>query len=150
MKERFKNFTVLIAKISRSIRKIKTEEMREYNLKSPHVSCLYYLNKVDILTAKELCDICGEDKAAISRSIEYLEKNGYLVCDSNLKKRYKSPLMLTEKGRNISALIVKKIDAILDMASVGLAEENRVIMYDSLALISNNLEKFCKNYEGEN
>ena len=45
MIERFETFTVLITKISRSIRKIKTEEMAKFNLKSPHVSCLYYLFK---------------------------------------------------------------------------------------------------------
>ena len=43
MEERYKSFTVLISGISRSIRRIKTEEMAEFNLKSPHVSCLYYL-----------------------------------------------------------------------------------------------------------
>ncbi|MBQ7880983.1 MAG: hypothetical protein IJ358_04000 [Clostridia bacterium] len=43
MEQRFETFTVQIAKISRCIRKIKSEEMAEFNLKSPHVSCLYYL-----------------------------------------------------------------------------------------------------------
>ena len=79
MDERFKTFTVLMANINRSIRKIKTEEMAEFRLKSPHVSCLYYLYKENALTAKELCDICEEDKANISRTIDYLETNGYLV-----------------------------------------------------------------------
>ena len=87
MQERFKTFTVLISKINRSIKKIKTEEMDEFNLKSHHVSCLYYLYKSNSLTAKELCDICAEDKAALSRSLEDLERNGYIECDSNLKKR---------------------------------------------------------------
>ncbi|MBR1984897.1 MAG: DegV family protein [Clostridia bacterium] len=35
MKYRFETFTVQIAKISRFIRKIKTEEVKEFNLKSP-------------------------------------------------------------------------------------------------------------------
>ena len=71
MQERFQTFTVLITKLNRCIRKIKTEEMAEFDLKSPHVSCLYYLYKADSLTAKELCDICEEDKANISRSFIY-------------------------------------------------------------------------------
>lgn len=150
MQERFKTFTVLISKISRSIRKIKTEEMDEFNLKSHHVSCLYYLYKSESLTAKELCDICGEDKAALSRSIEDLETNGYIECDSNLKKRYRSALTLTEKGKKVGEGIAQKIDEILAKASAGLSEENRIILYDSLTLISNNLEKLCKNYKGEN
>ena len=89
MEDRFKTFTILIAKITRCIRKIKTEEMAEFKLKSPHVSCLYYLYKESGMTAKELCDVCDEDKAAISRSIEYLEDNSFIYCESKFEKRYK-------------------------------------------------------------
>ena len=149
MQERFKTFTVLISKINRSIKKIKTEEMDEFNLKSHHVSCLYYLYKSNSLTAKELCDICAEDKAALSRSLEDLERNGYIECDSNLKKRYRSSLTLTEKGKLVSECIANKIDKILDQASIGLSEYNRKILYESLSIINNNLEKICKNYKGE-
>ena len=99
MEERFAAFTVLIAKINRNIRRIKTEEMAEFHLKGPHVACLYHLTTAGPLTAGELCDRCDEDKAAISRSLDFLEKEGYLVCDSSARKRYRSPLRLTEKGR---------------------------------------------------
>ena len=146
MEERFKTFTVLIAKIGRGIRKIKTEEMAEFNLKSPHVSCLYYLYKSDSLTAKQLCDVCDEDKAAVSRSIDFLESNDYITCNSTVKKRYKSPLMLTQKGKTVAQKVAQKVDAILDEASLGLSENDRQIMYKSLNLISINLEKICKDY----
>ena len=144
MQERFKTFTVLIAKIGRSIRKIKTEEMGELNLKSPHVSCLYYIHKMKSLTATELCEICAEDKAVVSRSLDYLEKNGYLFCDSNLKKRYRSALTLTEKGAFAASYIAEKIDSILEQASSGLSEEKRVVLYEGISLIKSNLEKICK------
>ena len=149
MEKRFQTFTVLISKINRAIKKIKTEEMDEFNLKSPHVSCLYYLFKSNSLTAKELCDICAEDKASLSRSLEYLEDNNYIECVSKLKKRYRSALKLTEKGKIVAERIAQKIDDILNLASDGLSEENRIILYESLALISNNLDNLCKNYKGE-
>ena len=123
--------------------------MRDFDLKSPHVSSIYYLYKCDTLTAKELGDLCGEDKGAISRSIEYLESNGYILCEDEGKKRYRSPLTLTEKGREIGEKIAIKIDKILNFASKGLTEEKRQIMYEGLNLISKNLENLCSNYEGE-
>ena len=147
MQERFQMFTVLITKINRSIRRIKTEEMAEFDLKSPHVSCLYYLYKSNSLTAKELCDICEEDKAAVSRSIEYLEANGYIVCRSKAQKRYRAPLELSEKGRVAGGRIVEKIDRILEQVSAGLSETDRQIMYQSLARISDNLQKICDEYD---
>lgn len=149
MEYRFETFTTQISKISRYIRKIKTNEMAGFNLKSTHVTCLYYLymqnNK---LTAKELCDICDEDKAAISRSIDELESNGYIECDSKTEKRYRSPLSLTAKGLELGKYVVDKVDTILTQASEGLSEENRKIFYESLILISDNLQKIC-NDKGE-
>jgi hypothetical protein len=65
MQERFETFTVLINRISRNIRKIKNQEMAEYNLRSAHVSCLYYLFVSNGATATELCERCEEDKATI-------------------------------------------------------------------------------------
>ena len=75
MQQRFETFTVLVNKISRNIRKIKNQEMSEYHLRSSHISCLYYLYLSRGLTATDLCERCGEDKATISRSLDYLEKN---------------------------------------------------------------------------
>ena len=148
MIERFKTFTLLIAKINRNIRKIKTEEMAEYNLKSPHVSCLYYLYKAEgeSLTAKELSDICDEDKAALSRSIDYLEKNGLIACDSKEKKRYKAGLSLTEKGREVAKSIDTTINGVLDFLGTAMTEEERVRFYRNLEAINNNLENFCQKY----
>lgn len=144
MEERFTTFTVLIMGISRSIHKLKMAEMVEFDLKSSHVSCLYYLYKEKSLTAKELCDICTEDKANISRSVKHLESCGYLVCHSKTLKRYQSPLTLTEKGREVGKRIAEKIDRIFSSVSEGLDEAHREIMYQSLAKISDNLQKICE------
>ena len=150
MQDRFKTFTVLISKISSNIRKIKTEETARLNLKSPHVSCLYHLYKAKTLTSKELSELCDEDKAAISRSIDFLEKNGYISCSSNAKKRYKASLILTQKGEEVAKILSEKIDKTLAQASESLSEENRTVLYKSLLLISDNLQKICNNLENKN
>ena len=79
MQERFETFTVLINRISRDIRRIKNQEMAAYHLRSAHVSCLYYIYSLDGVTAAELCEHCEEDKATISRALEHLESNGFIV-----------------------------------------------------------------------
>lgn len=148
MEERFKTFTILMAKIRRSIQKLKAEEMSEYDLKIPHVSCLYYLYVDGEMTATELCDVCDEDKAAISRSVDQLESRGLVVCNtSGSKKKYRAEIKLTETGREIAEKVSKKVDAVLDSVSAGLSEEERKTFYSVLTLISNNLEKECQKYE---
>ena len=131
MEERFETFTVLIARISRSIKRIKADEMADFELKGPHVSCLYYLSQRDGMTAAELCERCDEDKAAISRSLDA----------SGVGKRYKSPLRLTERGKAVGCAIGEKITRIVEAASEGLSEAERQTMYRALALVSENLER---------
>lgn len=149
MQDRFETFTVLINKISRNIRKIKNQEMEAYQLRSAHVSCLYYLYKDDALTATELCERCAEDKATISRALDYLEQNEYLVCASKSAKKYKSPITLTEKGMDMGKLISDKVDAVLLEISAGLTEAERVEFYRSLSIICDGLERICENGENE-
>lgn len=144
MKERFKTFTVLINRISRNIRKIKNQEVAEFNLRSTHVSCLYYLYTGEALTATELCELCAEDKATISRTLDYLENEGYLTCQTQHTKRYKSPLQLTAKGREISRQIADKIDGVLDTISIEITEAERIEFYRCLSLISDGLENICQ------
>ena len=145
MKQRFETFTVLINKISRNVRKIKNMEMSEYNLRSAHVSCLYYLYSADSMTATDLCERCEEDKATISRALDYLENNGFIVCESKTAKRYKSPLFLTEKGKEAGKKIFDKVKSVLDEVSVGLSDEQRETFYRYLSIISDNLEKVTDN-----
>ena len=145
MDERFETFTVLINQISRSIRRIKAEQMESINLKGPHVSCLYYLSKNGPLTAAELCDRCEEDKAAVSRSLEYREQNGYLQIPEG--KRYRRPLVLTQKGAAAGAEVSRRIDSIVALASCDVLEEDRLAMYRALSIISKNLEKIYQNKE---
>ena len=150
MTERFETFTVLIAKISRNIKKIKNQAMAEYDLRSSHISCLYYLYLSEGLTATELSDRCEEDKATISRSLDYLEKNGYITWESKCAKRYRTPLSLTEKGSEAGRKIADKIDCVLDEISTGLTEEERISFYRSLGIISDGLEQIAGRTDGKN
>lgn len=144
MEPGFEAFTVLIARLSRSVKRLKTGEMAEFDLKGPHVSCLYYLSREEGLTAVELCERCDEDKAAISRSLDFLEKNGYISCDSTARKRYRSPLRLTDKGRAVCRRMDEKIDRIASQAGEGLSPGDREIMYRALTLLCGNLERLCR------
>ena len=92
------------------------------------------------MTATALCELCEEDKATISRGLEFLEENGFILCESRTAKRYKSALVLTEKGTEVARKIAEKVDFILDEICVDLSEEQRTEFYRSLSVISHNLE----------
>ena len=77
-------------------------------------------------------------------NLEYLEENEYITCESKLAKRYKSPLSLTEKGRDVGKKIADKINYVLNEICIGLTEEERIEFYRCLNIISDSLEQ-CVN-----
>ena len=140
MLDHFEMFTVLMSKLSYQIKKIKSEEMEKFNLKGTHLSCLYYLYTSDSLTATDLCERCEEDKATISRSIDYLEKNGYIACQSRKAKRYKAPLVLTEKGEIAGKRIADRVKGVLDEIDDEMTAGERENFYKCLSKISDSLD----------
>ena len=98
-------------------------------------------------TATDLCERCEEDKATISRALEYLESNGFITRDTESTKRYKSPVLLTDKGVEAASRIANKIDGVLDQISGSLSEKERVAFYRSLSIISESLEAVSRNAE---
>ena len=141
MQEQFKLFTVLIASINRNIRRVKTEIMAEHELKCPHVSTTYYLYAQEKMTLKELCELCREDKGAISRSVKSLAEDG-LVDTNSISTKYKNKLCLTEKGKEIGKDIASKIDIAVKKATENLTEEEKDYVYRCLSIINNNLANF--------
>ena len=144
IEDRYTVLTILFSKITRAMRKIKSEAMKEYNLKGSHVSCIFYLSKNPKgLTNKELCDICNEDKAAISRALAYLEENKFITYNKS-DKIYKTPITLTRKGKEIGNYLKEKIHSILFEASSEIDKEDLEAFYRGLLNISENLDKIMK------
>ena len=144
IEDRYTVLTILFSKITRAMRKIKAEAMKEYNLKGSHVSCIFYLSKNPKgLTNKELCDICNEDKAAISRALAYLEENKFVTYNKS-DKIYKTPITLTRKGKEIGNYLKEKIHSILFEASSEIDKEDLEAFYRGLLNISENLDKIMK------
>ena len=126
--------------------------MQEFGLKSAHVSCLFYLYRHDEgLTASQLSALCDEDKGALSRSLDFLEDNGYIICEHNQdKKKYRARLKLTEKGQVVGEKIFDITESAVELGSNGISEKEREVLYKSLETISENLKKICDNYGVEN
>lgn len=144
MEDRFETFTILINRINRNIRKIKNREMAEYDLKSIHVSCLHYLGQQEGLSPTQLSEECEEDKAAVSRALDFLEEQGFVEAPPQGEKRYKCPIVLTDKGRRASTIISSKIEAVLTEVNDSLTEDERGLFYRSLSAISNKLDEISQ------
>ena len=151
MEARFETFTRQITSIYRSIQKIKSVEMTSFGLKGVHVLCTYFLSKHEEgLTSAQLCDMCGEDKGAISRAVSALKEKGYVTeTQPDEIKKYRSIITLTDSGREVAKYETEKICDVLEKGGCGLSEEKRKSVYESLTLICKNLEQYINGLDDE-
>ena len=132
MEDRYGKFMMLINNINRCIKRIENDQMHKYNLRSYHISCLYNLYKHKGITATDLVEMTQQDKASISRSIDFLQDNEYIYCQSKTLKKYESPILLTQKGQLVAKEIADKIDMVLKQLDQLLTDSQREEFYQNL------------------
>ena len=100
MIDRFERFSFAIFEISRCWRKLASDELARYGLKSPHATYLTIMNKhSDGITAPKLCELCGKDKSDASRMIAILEEKGLARKKDVDGSLYRGLWVLTEEGK---------------------------------------------------
>lgn len=146
MVKRFESFVSGITACYRHIQKIKSIEMTELGLKGTHAMCVFYLNRHDKgLTASQLSSLCEEDKAAVSRTLSELSEKGYINTNRDeTKKKYRSVITLTEKGRELAKNVDVLIGQWVGLGGDGLTNEERETFYFVLDKIANNLKTNTK------
>lgn len=148
MEQRYETFTMLVLKLSRCVQKIKNKEVEPLGLKGTHVQCLFTLfNSPNGASLTSLCEACGEDKGMMSRTLKDLTAKGLVYIDEQENKKYRNPYKLTELGSESAKIVSEKVSRILDLVAVGVTEDERVIMYDTLARICDTLTDVCKSYK---
>ena len=140
--EQFERFTTAVTRAHKCIQKAKKAETERMGLKGRQVMCLYYLGKsAGGLTAAELCQLCHEDKAAISRTLVDLTEMGLIAPCADPKRKYREKLTLTAQGRDKDVQMREAIERAVRGASVGFGEAERACFYRVLFTIIDNLEK---------
>lgn len=143
---RYEVLSSAVSSMYHDIQKIERVEMAKFGLKGPHAQCMLAMSRYPAgLTASQLCEICDKDKAAISRTVSELEEAGMVSRDERNGSRYRALLTLTEKGVAAAKAVSERARVAVEMAGVGLEDEQRQVFYQVLALISRNLHTICKD-----
>ena len=141
---RFEQFSASVACIYRNIQKIERMEMAKYGLKGPHAQALLAMSRFPKgITSGELVKLCDKDKAAISRTVAELEREGMVDRQGKNGNFYRAALMLTQRGREAAEHVAIRAKHAVEAASEGLSEGNRRVLYAALELIASHLQKIC-------
>ncbi len=151
MLDRFETFATTVALMNRCVQRIKAREMDALRLKGTHVMCLYCLGKrQEGMTASQLCKACGEDKAAISRTVAELAKRGHVSLPQETDKRaYRAYIRLTDKGKETLAYINERVARALDAVGEVLDEKQREDFYQSMTKIAERLRRYTEELTPE-
>lgn len=141
MVDRFERFTLTISEISKCWHKIASVEMEKYGLKGPHAMYLVTMYRyADGITATQLGELCGKDKADVSRAMTIMEKKGLVTREGVNQNLYRALLKLTEEGKQAAEFVRRRAAVAVEVAGKDLSDENRKIFYDSLESITANLQ----------
>lgn len=145
MIDRFERFSLSIAEISRYWHRITAAEMEQYGLKGPHSIYLIALHRnPDGLTAPQLCELCGKDKADVSRAMSLMEKKGLVVKEGIHQNLYRGVFKLTGEGLAAAEHICRRASLAVELAGGELSDENRTIFYTALDVITAKLREISK------
>ncbi len=143
MVQRYGRFSAAVSRIGYCIQKIETEVMAKHGLSG---ACAQYLaalgNSEGGLTVSKLSEACMKDKAAVSRAVAQLEEKGFVRRNGAGTNMYRAPIVLTDKGREVSEYVAKRASAAVEVA--GLDEGEREKFYSALNLIAANLTRVCE------
>jgi len=146
MINRFEEFITNFSLLQKHVRKLKDENMKMFSLKGSHVMCLFHLMQhPEGLTLSELNDLCVEDKAATSRTVSYLKKNGYITQSLNKnEKNYNAHLTLTKEGMEIPQSFGNLLKPIMSAATKDFSLEEQALFLKLLKRLSENLTEFTE------
>ena len=146
MIERFEKFSFVIFEITRYWHKLASDEMAKYGLKGPHATYLTTLYRFeDGITAPQLSELCGKDKADVSRMMSIMEQKGLVIKESVGKNMYGGLLKLTDEGRTAAEHVRERAALAVELSSKGLSDKDRETFYNALDIISGNMKGLCED-----
>ena len=145
MLDRFERFSLAISEIDRCWHKLASEEMAKYGLNSPHAVYLNVLRQYEEgITAAKLGELCGKNKADVSRMVTILTEKGLVEKRAVGGNMYRALLKLTPAGMEAANHTQARAALAVELAGAGLTEEERTVFYYALERITSNLQTLSK------
>ena len=139
-------FSALLGNSQKSLLKLKNKKMEDFGLSASHTLCICLLHEhPDGVSKSRLAQLCGVDKAQISRVIAELEESHY-VAALPTSSPHRPKYALNDLGRSVAQEIIDIIKEINDFVSADIPEEELLAFYHTFMRITENLKRAEKRY----
>lgn len=116
----YNRFGEILYVLHKNNRKYLNDALSDYNLNLLQAMCILTIDQKDDITQKELTEMLYLTKSGITKAINKLQEDGFIVKEKSKKDSRKFVLKLTEKGK----AIIPTLNAINDEweQKIGLTE----------------------------
>ncbi|MBE6630789.1 MAG: MarR family transcriptional regulator [Ruminococcaceae bacterium] len=141
----FDFFTTGASYLVKSIQRIKSKKMAQYDLKGTTTLCLCKIsNSAEGMTAGELAEKCEIDKAQVSRCMAELMAKEYVYRDVLEGHCYRQKYRLTDAGEKIADDIMATMSETQQIIYNGLSTEEVTSFYQVMEKICTNVKNLLK------
>ncbi|WP_051919323.1 MarR family winged helix-turn-helix transcriptional regulator [Basilea psittacipulmonis] len=127
-----KSLGYFIYNIQLSMEKMINESMKPFDLTKTQWLPLYLISKYEQSTPAFLAEQCDVDTGAMTRTLDRIEKKGYIIRQRSQKDRRSVMIILTEKGQEILQQTLPFISNALDFHLRGFSQERKDLLLDML------------------
>ncbi len=121
--------------------KLKSEKI---DLTREQWSVLAVLWKTDGCSQQIIADATNRDKPGITRLIDNLAKEGYVIRKNDEKDRRLNLIFLTSKGKKIKEPVMKVVDETIEQATKGLNDDQIIVIRNAFQVIYENIINYVK------
>jgi DNA-binding MarR family transcriptional regulator len=115
--------------------------MLDLDINKTQINILMLIDENKNSSMSQISQMTGIEKSSFTRSVDCLEKQGFITRNSAENDRRIIKLSLTEKGSNASALIRDDFDKYLETLISGFTAEERSEFLESLETVSKYINK---------
>ncbi|MDF2566679.1 MAG: winged helix-turn-helix transcriptional regulator [Oscillospiraceae bacterium] len=135
------HFIMLNSKIFRNTQIYLDKVLKEYELSSGSFPYMFILEKNEGISQNKISKEIGNDKAMSARTITKLIELNYVYKKEDEMDSRAYKLYLTTKAKEIIPKIREEIQALINLITEDLSQEEKLIMMNSLKKIFNNTQR---------
>jgi DNA-binding MarR family transcriptional regulator len=114
------------------------------NLTREQWSVLAVLWKTDGCSQQVIANSTSRDKPSVTRLVDNLVKDGYVIRKNHENDRRLNLIFLTEKGKKVEKDVMEIVDDTIEKATNGLSDDQIVAIRDAFQVVYDNLNAYIK------
>ena len=134
------NVSTSIKKANRLLIKKANQLLKEHNITHAYASFLLELYRQDGLTQAELHKRIGIEQPTAVRTLDRMERDGFIHREQKLEDRRAVRIKLTDKGKGYQKILQDCVQELNELALRGIDKQERSLLIRLMNTLNSNLE----------